>query len=126
MKKKSIILFASLFVVFVALILRPVPLVTESKALIVNGLLTNIYEGGVKDIVFQLKDDDRIYYINRGLERGLKIENLKQHLIGKTVVLKYPKHWTPLDWNNKTIHISKVESNEKVFFNELKNERKFN
>lgn len=33
----------------------------------------------------------------------------------------YPKYWTPLDWNNKTIHLSKVEIGTEILFNELKN-----
>ncbi|WP_296310986.1 hypothetical protein [Winogradskyella sp. UBA3174] len=120
MKKKIIIIFAILSLVLAALILRPVPIVTESKALVVNGIVSDIYEGGAKDIAFKLKYDNRIYYINRGLERGLEIGDLKQNLVGKEVILKYPKHWTPLDWNDKIKHISKVESSGQVFFNELK------
>ena len=33
---------------------------------------------------------------------------------------KYPKYWTPLDWNNSVRHISKVEFDEEIIFNELK------
>jgi len=120
MKKKILIIFAILFVVFTALIFRPVPIVTENKALVVSGIVSDIYEGSVKDIVFQLEDDNHIYYINRGLERGLEMGDLKQNLIGNKVILKYPKHWTPLNWNDKIKHISKVESSGQVFFNELK------
>jgi len=34
--------------------------------------------------------------------------------------VKYPKYWTPLDWNDKIKHISKVEFNNEILFNELK------
>ncbi len=102
------------------LIFRPVPIVTESEAIVEKGIVSDIYEGGVKDIAFRLENNQRVYYINRGLEQGLNLKELKKKLIGNEVVFKYPKHWTPLDWNNKIKHISKIEINGEVIFNELK------
>ena len=64
----------------------------------------------------------RRFYINRGLENGLELNNLKEKLIGNSIVVKYPKYWTPLDWNDKIKHISKVEFNNEILFNELKGE----
>ena len=52
---------------------------------------------------------------------GLEISELQRKLIGDEIVIKYPKYWTPLDWNNKIRHISKVEFDDEVLFNELKN-----
>lgn len=102
------------------LIFRPVPIVTESEALIVKGVVTQISEGGTNDIVFRLKDNNTRYYINRGLELGLTLENLRTQLIDHEVTLKYPSYWTPLDWNNSIRHISKVEFGNEVLFNELR------
>ncbi|MBW1297458.1 hypothetical protein [Aquimarina litoralis] len=121
MKSKLFIGLSFIFLCVVAMIVaRPVPIVSESEALIEEGIVTNIYEGGVKDIVFKLENNDKIFYINRGLEQGLDIASLKEKLIGKNVIFKYPKHWTPLDWDNTTKHISKVQTNNEVIFNELK------
>ncbi|GAA0733082.1 hypothetical protein GCM10009430_46900 [Aquimarina litoralis] len=102
------------------IIIGPVPIVSEDEALIQKGIVSNVYEGGTKDIVFKLENNSDVFYINRGLERGLKISLLKKKLIGKEVIFKYPKHWTPLDWDNSSKHISKVETNSEVIFNELK------
>lgn len=112
--------FLALFVFFIALIFRPSSIVSEAEALVTKGRVTEIYEGGVKDVVFRLENDHHIYYINRGLENGLELENLRQRLIGQNVTFKYPKHWTPLDWNTQTIHLSKVSHNKNIIFNELK------
>ena len=102
------------------LIFRPVPIVTEDKAIAETGIVTHIYEGGVKDAVFRIKDNKRRFYINRGLENGLNLKELKEKLLGQVVTLKYPKYWTPLDWDDEIKHLSKLEVEGEVLFNELK------
>lgn len=87
-----------------------------------NGIVKEIYSNKGNDIIFIMKNTNRKFYINRGLKNGLELNNLKQKLIGKRIVVKYPKHWTPLDWNNSLRHISKVEFNGEILFNELKTE----
>lgn len=120
MKKIIIIGFILLVVVSgFLLFFRPVPIVTEDEAMLVSGIVSDIYEGTAKDVVFRLSGDDIIYYVNRGVEHGLEIETLKKELIGNQVTFKYPDHRTPLNRNNKTRHISKVEFDNKVLYNEL-------
>jgi hypothetical protein len=125
MKKiaKIILITFSLTILIIAvLIFRPVPIVSENKAISENGIVTEIYTNKGNDIVFILENTKRRFYINRGLENGLELNNLKQKLIGNPIVVKYPKYWTPLDWNNSVRHISKVEYNGEILFNELKAE----
>jgi hypothetical protein len=107
------------FIIGIA-IFRPVPIVAESKAIVQTGVVDHIYEGGENDVVIRLQGHQRRYYINRGLENGLEIQNLRDRLIGNEVVIKYPKYWTPLDWNNTIRHMSKLEFEGEVLFNELK------
>ncbi len=120
MVKKILIGIGVIFFIIAVLIFRPVPIVTEDKALVEKGIVSSIYEGGVKDVVFIIEGNNRKFYINRGLENGLEINKLREKLIGKEVTFKYPRHWTPLDWNNSVIHVSKVEIKGDVIFNELK------
>ena len=109
-----------LFFIVAILIFRPVPIVSESRALIESGTVKDVYEGGVNDVVIRLEETKRRFYINRGLENGLDLADLRNQLIGQEVTMKYPKYWTPLDWNNSIRHISKLEYNGEVLFNELK------
>lgn len=118
--KFILIVFSIIFFVAALLILRPVPIVSEGEAIAEKGMLIDIYGTSGQDIIFILKNNPTKFYINRGLENGLDIENLKEKLIGKTIIVKYPRHWTPLDWHNRGRHISKLEYNGEVFFNELK------
>ena len=113
----SLILIVSIIAV---LIFRPVPIVSESKAISEIGIVKEIYSNKGNDVIFVMLNTDRKFYINRGLENGLELNNLKEKLIGNSIVMKYPKYWTPLDWNNSIRHISKVEFKNEIIFNELK------
>lgn len=110
-----------LFILSIGFIFKPVPIVFEDEALIEKGIVKSISEGGPNDVLFILENNDTRFYINRGLENGLDLNHLKEKLIGQEVVFKYPNYWTPLDWNNKIKHLSKVEFGSEIIFNELKN-----
>ena len=113
----SLILIVSIIAV---LIFRPVPIVSESKAISEIGIVKEVYSNKGNDVIFIMLNTDRKFYINRGLENGLELNNLKEKLIGNSIVMKYPKYWTPLDWNNSIRHLSKVEFKNEIIFNELK------
>ena len=120
MTEKIGIAFRILIFITFILIFRPVPIVEEQYAIETKGIVTDIYEGGRFDVVFKLKDRKQRYYINRGLENGLDLKDLQKRLMGQEVTIKYPKYWTPLDWNNTIRHLSKLEFQNEVIFNELK------
>jgi len=87
---------------------------------LVEGTVPQIYEAGIKDVVFILKGNDTHYYINRGLENGLVLNELKDKLIGQKIKIWYPKYWTPLDPKNAIRHLSKLALGQEVIFNELR------
>ncbi|GLR17156.1 hypothetical protein [Portibacter lacus] len=118
--KYTLIVFGLLFFIACMFIFRPVPILFEKDAIIKEGIVSKIYEGQGNDVVFVLENNQQRYYINRGLENGLNLNNLKEKLIGKPIVVKYPKHWTPLDWNSTVKHISKVEFADEVIYNEFR------
>ena len=99
---------------------KPILPATEKNCLIAKGVVADIYEGGYKDAVLELKDDERTYYVNRGLLRGLDLLRLKEELINQNVSLKYPRYWTPLDPMGAVKQISKIELGDKIVFNEMK------
>ena len=118
--KIVLISFSLLIFIMAVLIFRPVPIVSEDKAISESGIVKEIYSNKGNDVIFVMENTERRFYINRGLENGLELNNLKEKLIGNEIVVKYPNYWTPLDWNNSVIHISKVEFNDEIVFNELK------
>jgi len=120
--KITLVSFSLIILIIAVLIFRPVPIVSESNAISEIGIVKEIYSNKGNDVIFVMQNTDRRFYINRGLENGLELNNLKEKLIGNSIVVKYPKYWTPLDWNDKIKHISKVEFNNEILFNELKGE----
>ena len=76
-----------------------------------------LLKAGEDNNYFFEENNNRKFYINRGLEKGL---TTWRTLVGNEVIIKYPKYWTPLNWNNTIRHLSKVENDKKVIFNELK------
>ena len=120
MKKKYFAIFAGLIaLVTIVLCLRPVPILAEKDCLVIKGTVSEIYEGGVKDVVFKLQGQNQSFYVNRGLQRGLSLKELQANLTGREIVLKYPDHWTLLNPNSLSVHISKIEHAGHTVFTEL-------
>jgi len=121
MKRKH--LYITLVILFFALAfatLRPVNIPSDaSECLVAEGRVIKVFEGGVNDVAFRLEGDETMYYINRGLEQGLILEDLQQELTGNNITIRYPKHWTLLDPNNKIKHLSILEYNGKDIYNEI-------
>lgn len=118
--KKSIFLIGLLLVIGMAFfIFSPVPVPDERDCLIARGVVVNIFESGSKDLSIILAGNKTRFYVNRGLERGLTIGETGAALLGREVLLKYPKYWTPLDPQNSIRHVSKIEIDGQTIFTEL-------
>ena len=120
MKKKATYLFLLLFVVFLILSLRPIDTSKENSEIVI-GTVTGVSEGGANDLVFELKNDNISYYINRGLENGFTVSQAKKDFIGKKVVLNYAKNWTPLaPFGTSSKHITYLTIDGNVMYSEWK------
>lgn len=97
-----------------------VPSPTDSNTISVEGKVENIYEGGVKDVVFKLENDDRVFYINRGLENGLDLSELKDKYIGKKLTLTYINHKYLFDIFVSNSHLAEVKSDRTTIYSEFK------
>ena len=120
MQKYIVYGFSFCLLVIAVSVFRPVPMVKESNAIAITGEVDAIHSTKNHDIFIYLKDVPQRFYINRGTQAGLSVSDLSDKLEGEIVTLKYPKYWTPLDWNNRIKHISKLEYGQEVIFNELK------
>ena len=121
MLKSFLPIILGLLCLFGALaLLRPVPSIDEPDALVVQGKVTEIFERGGLDIVLRIAGDARTFYIQRGLEKGLDLDQLRQTLVGQEVLLKFPDYWTPLDWNSDNRHVSKLEYDGRVLYTEFR------
>ena len=110
----SFALVAYVFVVSVA----PQPTVNNTD--VVSGRVSNVMGGGVNDVVITLEGDNRIYYINRGQERGVALNRLAQQLTGKQVELHVTRvMWSPLNPSRRVVPIGRVTLEQKVLFTDF-------
>ncbi len=65
------------FLVLGLLAFRPISIPDEKECLSENGVVTEIFASGTKDISFKLRGFDKTFYVNRGIERGLDLAKLK-------------------------------------------------
>ncbi len=94
--------------------LQPVD-TSKENCLQVAGIVEQLEEAGTKDIVFRLRDNPNLFYINRGLERGLTLPQLEQQLIGKKISL-----WHARSWQSTSQHIAHVQLGKEVIYSEWK------
>ena len=104
------------FLFYMMFIVKAGPVNTsKSNSVEIYGLVDEIYEGGVKDVVFKINGNTKIYYINRGLENGFDLKTLQNELIGEHVNFWYAKHR-----NNKTFHLMQVRHKDSLYYTEWK------
>lgn len=119
-KRGFLLVFVGCFFALAILIFRPVPQTIAENAVFVSGIVKSIHEGGGNDLVFRLQGVSQVYYINRGLEQGLALNELQAKLIGEKVEIVFPEYWTPLDWNNHVRHLSRLRIGQEIIFDETR------
>ncbi len=105
-------------IVFLLLALRPIT-VDRGNCKTISGTVSEVTEGGVKDLVIELSGQDGIFYINRGLENKFELSEFTTRFKGKEVTISIADHWTPLDPFKKTNHIIELTFGQEVVFSEL-------
>lgn len=73
-----------------------------------------IYEGGIKDIVF-LDPNGKFFYINRGLEQGLTLQGMKNKVLNKRVTL----HLAKIIRGTLSNHIAQLSLGQEVIYTEF-------
>jgi hypothetical protein len=109
----------AVILILIFLSFRSAPVPTERNSRQFEGLVTTIFEGPSFDILFSVSDYAGRFYINRGLEKGLTINQLSADLLGKEVIFTYPRHWTPLDPFHSIRHVSKLVCQDKIIYSEM-------
>ena len=111
MKKSILFLFVMISLLCQSCIINnPKPEDCEIKTITVD----RIYEGGTYDIVFAEANGD-FYYINRGLEQGLTLEDLSNKVLNKKVTL----HLAKVMMGSTSNHIAQLAVADEVIFSEF-------
>ncbi len=80
---------------------------------VISAEIIKITEGTSYDIVFTERSGER-YYINRGLEQNLNLDNLNASVLNKTVTLHLPKFII-----GTSNHIAQLAIKDDVIFTEF-------
>lgn len=76
--------------------------------------------GCENSVIITLADDDRTYYINRGLKRGVRLNRFAQQLEGKQVELRVIRRmWSPVGPSNRLASVGRVTLGEDLLFTDL-------
>lgn len=120
MFNKKIVIASSFFglLTTLAVVFRPVPAASVENTLKTMGTIDQVFEAGEQDLIFKLKGDDHLFYVDTGSTDG-KLASLKASLPGQNVEIYYVKYWSPLASFNKLKHIAKVDLNSTTLYSNL-------
>ena len=85
-----------------------------------EGIVTYVFDNGNYDIGLSIEGDNRLYYINRGLEHGLDINSLKRHFLNKRLKVYYADVFTILDPRGRMRHVNQLRLGDSLIYTELK------
>ena len=117
------IVIASIFfalLISLAVVFQPVPTASVENTLKTIGTIDQVFEAGGQDLIFKLKGDDHLFYVESGSTDGVKLASLKTALPGQSVEIYYVKYWSPLESFSKLKHIAKVDLNRTTLYSTLK------
>ena len=112
MKKVSIQLLLVVLLSFTSCIIQNTK---PEDCEVIKATISNISEGTSYDINFR-DTNDKSYYINRGLEQGLNLEELNTKVLNKTVTLHLAKVLAGTSTSN---HISQLAIGDEIIFTEF-------
>ena len=117
MQAKKIVVAGIFFFLMItlAIIFRPIPTSSPENTIVFTGVIEQVVQAGNNSVVFKLTNDERFYYIEEELGKGLSFAELQQELSGKSVQITYVKHWTPID-PLRVMYVTKVDLNKMTLY----------
>lgn len=117
--KPVILLVIGGLIVCAFLLAQPLPRATMENCIKHQGAVESVSDGPSGDIVIKLKNDRTSYYINRGVESGLRVRELEKLLLNKEVELLTIKNSNPLSGPSLSNHIAQVKFHDSLVYSEL-------
>lgn len=105
MMKKIFIALIAILVAFTVLLYFAKINTSKENSILIEAEIVEIFEGPSYDILFRLKNNPNNYYINRGIESGLVVNDLIDDLLFTDVKVWYSDHWM-----GSPYHITRLET----------------
>ncbi|WP_046743051.1 hypothetical protein [Kordia zhangzhouensis] len=119
MRRLTFIFLGIALVVFLAYSFTNAPTVHSEDCILISGKVISVKEGTSSNIQIRLENDSHYYYIDRGMEKGVNLEQLSTKVLNKTVTLYCPNRWTIVNPDGIVPQISKMEKGTSVVYSEF-------
>ena len=120
-RSKNNYLGAGVFALCLIIIIsfRPIIHPRPNNCYVISGEVEQIWSSDeTRDINIRIAGNDKVFYINRGLDSELRTFKLKT-LIGEHIDIYAVKHWTILDPKSKIQHIACVVNGRDTLYTEF-------
>jgi hypothetical protein len=81
-----------------------------------RGVVTEIYETVFDDLALKLKGQQKIFYLDGALAKGMSLSQIKDKLINKAVTIQYPDRWTPISESEEQYYVSTLAYQGEVIY----------
>jgi len=118
MFNKKIVITSIFFALLtsLAVMFQPVPDASAENTLKAVGTVDQIIETSGRDLIFKLKGDDHLFYVETAATDRQELTSLKSTLPGQNVEIYYVRHWSPLNSLNKLKYIAKMDLNRTTLY----------
>ncbi len=114
----------TLFLLFIGFIylafitFQPIRNVTESNVSLVKGVVNAVNEEN-GNVFIQLQGDEHLYYVKSYRKHRLDFLEIEQAILKKEITLHHINKWTPFTRDRIHPHISRIEVDGNIVFNEI-------
>lgn len=118
--RSNIIIVAGLLLLaaIVMATLSPARFKAEKTLVSDHGVVTEVYETALKDLVVKLQGRAEAFYLDRKANNGLTFDQFKDKLMNQPVSIHYLDNWSPIDEQEPRHYVSKLEHDGEIIFND--------
>jgi hypothetical protein len=104
-----------------AFVTRPLPQASAENTVRTYGIIEEVSESHRSGIVFKLRGDDRLYYIDSSKGPGLRFASLQKELPGQIAEIYYLRHWTASDLLSRRKVVARMQVNKTTVYSAFNN-----
>jgi hypothetical protein len=124
LRKKLIVGSVFILLMFtLAFVPRPIPEASPENTVRTYGIIEEVSESNRSGLVFKLRGDDRLYYINSANEPQLRFASLQKELPGQAAEIYYLRHWAATDLLSRRNVVARMQVNQTTVYSAFNNER---
>lgn len=118
--RSNIIIIAGLLLLAAIVMssLSPVRLKADKTVVTHRGIVAEVYETALNDLVVKLKGRPEIYYLDKDVHHHLDFEEIKNQLVDRPVSIEFGERWDPLPEEQPQHYVSKLEIEDELVVSE--------